>query len=37
MLFVLDNSVTMRWLFADGSDEDLAYAEFVLLSWSRAR
>ncbi|MCG5524354.1 type II toxin-antitoxin system VapC family toxin [Ectothiorhodospira haloalkaliphila] len=30
MLFVLDNSVTMRWLFADGSDEDLAYADFIL-------
>lgn len=30
MRFVLDNSVTMRWLFADGSEEDLAYASRVL-------
>ena len=30
MRFVLDNSVAMRWLFADGSGADLAYAEHVL-------
>ena len=30
MRFVLDNSVTMRWLFADGSEADLAYAAHVL-------
>jgi len=28
--FVLDNSVSMRWLFGDGSHEDLAYADRVL-------
>lgn len=31
MRFVLDNSVTMRWLFGDGSDADRHYAESVLL------
>lgn len=30
MRFVLDNSVTMRWLFGDGSTEDLAYASSIL-------
>lgn len=30
MRFVLDNSVAMRWLFADGSTEDRTYAESVL-------
>lgn len=30
MRFVLDNSVAMRWLFADGSDADQAYANHVL-------
>lgn len=30
MQFVLDNSVVMRWLFADGSDADRAYASHVL-------
>lgn len=30
MHFVLDNSVTMRWLFADGSDADRRYAEHIL-------
>jgi len=30
MRFVLDNSVTMRWLFGDGSEADLSYAEHVL-------
>lgn len=30
MRFVLDNSVAMRWLFADGSHADQAYAEHVL-------
>jgi predicted nucleic acid-binding protein len=28
--FVLDNSVVMRWLFGDGSDDDQAYAHQVL-------
>jgi predicted nucleic acid-binding protein len=28
--FVLDNSVAMRWLLRDGSDERLAYASKVL-------
>lgn len=28
--FVLDNSVTMRWCFKDGSPDDLAYANGVL-------
>lgn len=28
--FVLDNSVTMRWLFRDGTVADLDYAERVL-------
>lgn len=30
MLFVLDNSVSMRWLFKDGTEADLLYAEQVL-------
>lgn len=30
MRFVLDNSVVMRWLLKDGSDERLAYAAHVL-------
>jgi predicted nucleic acid-binding protein len=30
MRFVLDNSVVMRWLLSDGSDERLAYAKKVL-------
>lgn len=30
MRFVLDNSVVMRWLLRDGSDERLAYASKVL-------
>ena len=30
MKFVLDNSVTMRWLFEDGSAKDLVYAARVL-------
>lgn len=30
MRFVLDNSVVMRWLLKDGSDERLAYASKVL-------
>lgn len=30
MPFVLDNSVTMRWLFGDGSPEDQHYAFHVL-------
>ena len=30
MSFVLDNSVTMRWFFGDGSPRDLAYATRVL-------
>lgn len=30
MSFVLDNSVTMRWFFGDGSPKDLAYAGRIL-------
>lgn len=30
MRFVIDNSVTMRWLFGDGSSADIQYAEAVL-------
>ena len=30
MSFVLDNSVSMRWYFGDGSVRDLAYANRVL-------
>lgn len=30
MNFVLDNSVTMRWLFEDGRATDIAYADRVL-------
>ena len=30
MSFVLDNSVTMRWFFGDGTPRDLAYASRVL-------
>ena len=30
MRFVLDNSVVMRWLLKDGSNERLAYADKVL-------
>ena len=30
MPFVLDNSVTMRWLFGDGSIDDRAYASGIL-------
>lgn len=30
MIFVLDNSVTMRWLFGDGSRGDRGYADLVL-------
>ena len=32
MSLVLDNSVTMRWFFEDGSEDDLTYAEDVLIS-----
>jgi predicted nucleic acid-binding protein len=32
MSFVLDNSVAMCWLLADGKPADVAYAETVLLS-----
>jgi len=28
--FILDNSVTMRWFFGDGTPKELAYAESVL-------
>ena len=30
MRFVLDNSVSMRWLFEDGSPSDIKYADKVL-------
>lgn len=30
MIFVLDNSVTMRWFFGDGKPQELAYAGKVL-------
>ena len=36
MQFVLDNSVTMRWLFGDGSSSDQAYANRVLTSIKEA-
>ena len=36
-MFVLDNSVTMCWLFNDGSAEDLAYAESVLTRLNSAQ
>lgn len=36
MRFVLDNSVTMRWLFGDGTAADLAYAGAVLTSMEQA-
>jgi predicted nucleic acid-binding protein len=29
MRLVIDNSVVMRWLFKDGSEEDLAYAASI--------
>lgn len=35
MSFVLDNSVTMRWFFEDGSPQDLAYADSILASIKR--
>jgi predicted nucleic acid-binding protein len=35
MRFVLDNSVVMRWLLRDGSDDRLAYAEKVLAELSQ--
>ncbi|MDP1527208.1 MAG: type II toxin-antitoxin system VapC family toxin [Rhodocyclaceae bacterium] len=31
MRFVIDNSVTMRWLFGDGSEADRRYAETTLI------
>ncbi len=48
MSFVLDNSVTMRWLFGDGKPQERAYAGRVLdamqhvtarvpMTWGRAR
>jgi predicted nucleic acid-binding protein len=30
MHFVLDNSIVMRWLFGDGSPQDLEYAQRIL-------
>jgi len=30
MSFILDNSVTMRWFFGDGTPQELSYAESVL-------
>lgn len=36
MRFVLDNSVTMRWLFGDGSPADEAYAKQVLAAIAQA-
>lgn len=36
MRFVLDNSVTMRWLFGDGSSSDQTYSRQVLASISNA-
>lgn len=35
MRLVLDNSVVMRWLFADGSEADRRYAEEVLACFER--
>ena len=34
MSFVLDNSVSSRWFFDDGSRSDIAYAEKVLVALS---
>ncbi|MEB0140189.1 MULTISPECIES: hypothetical protein [unclassified Undibacterium] len=36
MRFVLDNSVTMRWLFGDGSTGDQVYANQVLAVIAKA-
>jgi predicted nucleic acid-binding protein len=36
MRFVLDNSVTMRWLFGDGRTAELAYADRVLQTLAQA-
>jgi hypothetical protein len=35
MAFVLDASVTMRWLTKDGSAVDLVYANSILEGWAR--
>ena len=35
MSFVLDNSVPMRWFFADGKPQELAYARKVLDAMNR--
>lgn len=37
MSLVLDNSVTMRWCFGDGSRTDLAYADAVMDTLLTAR
>ncbi len=37
MRFVLDNSVTMRWLFRDGATDNLAYASRVLEGMEKQR
>ena len=37
MNFVLDNSVTMRWFFDDGSQSDLAYADKILAEMEFSR
>lgn len=37
MSFVLDNSVSMRWFFGDGSPGQLAYADGVLVALKHDR
>jgi predicted nucleic acid-binding protein len=37
VIFVLDNSVTMRWFFGDGKPHELAYAAKVLDAMQEAK
>jgi predicted nucleic acid-binding protein len=36
-MFVLDNSVTARWLFLDGGKKDIEYADRVMAEIERSR